>query len=97
MVEGSGHDFILTESGKTQLARLGIPFDTTRTTSKKRLLYACVDWSERRDHFAGPLAVAMLETFIEKDWLQRCQESRQLKVTKAGRNHLLGKLIGESD
>ncbi|MDR7270848.1 DNA-binding transcriptional ArsR family regulator [Pelomonas saccharophila] len=50
-----------------------------------RVLYDCVDWSERRDHFAGPLAVAWLEAMVAKGWLQRMAESRELRLTPPGR------------
>lgn len=50
-----------------------------------RQLYDCVDWSERRDHFAGPLAVAWLEAMVAKGWLQRVGESRELRLTPPGR------------
>lgn len=52
---------------------------------KGRVLYDCVDWSERRDHFAGPLAVAWLEAMVEKGWLKRVAESRELRLTPPGR------------
>jgi hypothetical protein len=51
----------------------------------QRQLYGCVDWSERRDHFAGPLAVALLDNFVERGWLQRSAESRALDVSASGR------------
>lgn len=50
-----------------------------------RLLYDCVDWSERRDHFAGPLAVAWLEAMVEKGWLRRVEGSRELRLMPPGR------------
>lgn len=53
-------------------------------TSGTRQLYDCVDWSERRDHFAGPLAVAWLEALLMKGWLQRLPDSRALRVTPPG-------------
>ena len=49
-----------------------------------RLLYDCVDWSERRDHFAGPLAVAWLEAMVTLGWLRRVADTRELAVTPVG-------------
>lgn len=49
-----------------------------------RLLYDCVDWSERRDHFAGPLAVVWLEAMLARGWLQRVAGSRELRPTSRG-------------
>ena len=62
----------------------------------KRLLYGCVDWSERRDHFAGPLAVAMLNAFIARGWLRRRAESRELVVMPAGQAGLVASLLAPS-
>lgn len=53
-----------------------------------RQLYDCVDWSERRDHFAGPLAVAWLEAMLARGWLRRVADSRELQLTPPGRLHL---------
>ena len=58
----------------------------------KRVLYECMDWSERRDHFAGPLAIKLLEFFIAQNWLKRDKESRALQVTVAGEAWLQGNM-----
>lgn len=58
-----------------------------------RVLYDCVDWSERRDHFAGPLAVAWLEAMVARGWLQRVAETRELAVTPVGRLALVDALL----
>ncbi|RTL22317.1 MAG: transcriptional regulator [Burkholderiales bacterium] len=59
-------------------------------TARGRMLYDCVDWSERRDHFAGPLAVAWLDAMLDRGWLRRLPQSRELRVTPAGQRGLLG-------
>jgi DNA-binding transcriptional ArsR family regulator len=58
-----------------------------------RVLYDCVDWSERRDHFAGPLAVAWLDAMVDKGWLRRVGDSRELGVTPPGARLLVGGLL----
>jgi DNA-binding transcriptional ArsR family regulator len=50
-----------------------------------RVLYDCVDWSERRDHFAGALAVTWLNAMVDKGWLRRDAESRELTLTPMGK------------
>ncbi len=56
-------------------------FDASRVVPSSRgIAYPCVDWSERRDHFAGPLAVSLLDHFIERRWLVRSATSRALTV-----------------
>ncbi|GGC60796.1 ArsR/SmtB family transcription factor [Undibacterium terreum] len=90
--KGDGHDYQLTTEGMAALQQFGIPQKTIDTMAGKRMLYGCVDWSERQDHFAGPLAVAMLEAFIDHGWLQRYADSRELKVTESGKQKLLAQL-----
>lgn len=80
-----GQDYPLTAKGKGRLLELGIEVSGP---ARARLLYGCVDWSERRDHFAGPLAVALLDNFIERGWLRRGDESRALEVTAHGKTGL---------
>lgn len=92
--EGGGHDYPLTLTGVAELKRHGLPIRTDAGLPGKRMLYGCVDWSERQDHFAGPLAVAMLDTFIERGWLRRHADSRVLDVTAIGQAKLIGSLIG---
>ncbi|MFG6414516.1 ArsR/SmtB family transcription factor [Roseateles sp. DC23W] len=74
----------VSDAGREALAEL-MPegFATTG-----RVLYDCVDWSERRDHFAGPLAVAWLEALVAKGWLLRVDDSRELRLTPTGRAKL---------
>nr|WP_315391812.1 helix-turn-helix transcriptional regulator [uncultured Duganella sp.] len=80
--EGDGHDYVLTAAGTGKLNDLGIA--TPGAAPGARQLYGCVDWSERRDHFAGPLAVALLDNFIDKGWLRRGADTRALEVSAAG-------------
>lgn len=93
--EGDGHDYPLTPAGAAALKRLGLPGADADVTGK-RLLYGCVDWSERQDHFAGPLAVAMLDTFVERRWLRRHADSRVLDVTRIGQAELVHSLLGQA-
>lgn len=86
--EGDGHDYPLTPAGIEQLRQLGIA-----PKEGPRQLYGCVDWSERRDHFAGPLAVALLDNFIEKGWLRRSDDTRALTVSVSGKSGL-AELLG---
>lgn len=44
----------------------------------------CRDWTERRDHIAGPLGSALLARFLELEWLVRSERTRALRVTEAG-------------
>ena len=94
--EGDGSEYRLTPAGIAGLAQLGLPAGADGGSAGRRLLYGCVDWSERRDHFAGPLAVAMLNAFIARGWLRRRAESRVLDVTPAGQAGLVAPLLTPS-
>lgn len=56
----------------------------------KHLLFAPqhLDWSERRHHVAGPLAVALTRRLFELGWLTRLPSSRAVRVTEAGQTGL---------
>lgn len=84
--EGDGHDYPLTPVGESKLRELGVAIGSA--VPGQRLLYGCVDWSERRDHFAGPLAVALLDNFIDKGWLRRSADTRSLEVSASGKTAL---------
>jgi DNA-binding transcriptional ArsR family regulator len=87
------HDaFRITDEGRTTLHALGIDADAVRS-GRRGIVYPCLDWSERRDHFAGPLAVAMLGHFVAMRWLQRVPGTRALVATPTGR-HSLAQLLG---
>ena len=93
--EGDGSEYRLTPARSAGLAQLGLPAGAGASPSGKRLLYGGVDWSERRDHFAGPLAVSMLNAFIARGWLRRRAESRELDVTPAGQAGLVASLLAQ--
>lgn len=80
MTATPGGRYALSTSGAEALAGLA-PADFNATG---RVLYDCVDWSERRDHFAGPLAVAWLDALLTRGWLRRVADSRELQATPAG-------------
>jgi DNA-binding transcriptional ArsR family regulator len=86
--------FHVTDEGRVALRAFGIDADAIRT-SHRGIVYPCLDWSERRDHFAGPLAVALLERFVARRWLRRERDSRALTPTPAGRQ-ALAPLLGDA-
>ena len=93
--ETSHAQYRLTAKGIDSLVKLGVDVSALNAASNmrgqsRRMLYDCMDWSERRDHFAGPLAIKLLEFFIAQNWLQRDKDSRGLVVTTAGAPWLKG-------
>lgn len=80
--------FALTPSGAEALAAAGVPLPTrlpTAEAAQRRFAYPCLDWSERRDHLAGTLAVRLLAHAREQDWLRAQPGSRALMLTPPGR------------
>ncbi|HKX43489.1 MAG TPA: winged helix-turn-helix domain-containing protein [Burkholderiaceae bacterium] len=83
LVPCDGH-FALSASGRDELQRLGLDVPNVSAASARRFAYACLDWSERRDHLAGALAVALLEHAFAQGWLRRTAGSRALTLTPPG-------------
>jgi DNA-binding transcriptional ArsR family regulator len=54
---------------------------------KKRRSYChkCLDWSERRHHIAGAIGLAILEKFVEYEWVVRLPKTRALAITHKGK------------
>jgi DNA-binding transcriptional ArsR family regulator len=74
----------LTSAGDQRLRSLGIDTETLRA-GRRPLARACLDWTERRDHLAGALGAALLDSFRARDWLIPRNVPRALRVTTAGR------------
>lgn len=74
----------LTDSGTRFVTDLGIDVDRLRTL-KRPMLRLDLDWTERRDHLAGSVAAALMTAAIDRRWLTRRRDRRQLTVTETGR------------
>jgi DNA-binding transcriptional ArsR family regulator len=74
--------YTVTEHGATTLAELGVyaqPGDLVR---------CCLDWTEQRDHIAGPLGRGLLSRLLDLGWLTLDPATRAVRLTHAGRIHL---------
>ena len=74
----------LTDSGVALVTDLGIDVDRLRA-QKRPMLRLDLDWTERRDHLAGSVAAALMTATIERRWIARRNDRRQLTVTATGR------------
>lgn len=81
----SASGFELTPTGQQWLGSLSVVIDAAHA----RLAYRCMDWSERQDHLAGTLAKALLDHYLQSDWLRVDKNSRALCATPAGEARLL--------
>jgi DNA-binding transcriptional ArsR family regulator len=83
-----GDGLVLSDAGRGWLSGLG--FEPLPARPGQRYAYACLDWSERRDHLAGALGRQLLQHFVARDWLRRgAPGDRALTLTPAGRQTLL--------
>ncbi|MFD1711470.1 helix-turn-helix transcriptional regulator [Ottowia sp. GY511] len=83
----------LTPDGEAWFIHAGMAAPTP--SRQRRYAYACLDWSERRDHLAGQLADAWLTHCLGRDWLRR-SDGRALQLTPAGERELLPLLLSGS-
>jgi hypothetical protein len=71
--------FVLDDPGYF-LRRFGV--DPTALHTRRPLVRACTDWTERRPHVAGALGKAILDALIEDGTLRRRPDGRALNVTR---------------
>ncbi|WP_058910112.1 ArsR/SmtB family transcription factor [Entomohabitans teleogrylli] len=75
----------LTHEGERQFIRLGID---CQAAGSRPFACHCLDWSERRMHIGGQCGARLLALFIDKRWLTRIPDSRQLTLTSPGEKML---------
>ncbi len=84
--------FAVSTAGAQALNELGLDGAAWQRQSQSpagtRVAYGCIDWSERRDHMAGKLAVALLAHFVQQGWLRKTAGDRALSITPRGRSAL---------
>lgn len=92
-VEGAGGAERLTVQAHAALRAQGLALPASAASAAGRALYPCVDWSERREHFAGAEAVALLEALLARGWLRRRDTSRELVLTPTGQREFVDGLL----
>jgi DNA-binding transcriptional ArsR family regulator len=84
IVAEGNRDYRVTASGEDWLRELGLEVEALRR-SKRHMARRCLDWTERRPHVGGALGAALMQHFLEENWLARNRDSRALRVTQKGR------------
>lgn len=88
----AGPVFTLSDAGGRGLAGWGLDGAAWQarlaSPGPRRQAYPCLDWSERRDHLAGPLGSALLQHFVTQGWLRQPSGDRALQATPSGRRAL---------
>jgi DNA-binding transcriptional ArsR family regulator len=77
-------EYKVTDQGTQWLQALGIAASTRR----RGFARACLDWTERRHHVAGPLGTLLLKRFLELEWIARLHGTRAVQLTQRGRREL---------
>ncbi|HAA13714.1 MAG TPA: transcriptional regulator [Cytophagales bacterium] len=87
------HDnaFEVTEQGDRWFHKLGIDVEALRQ-KKRSFAHPCLDWTERKHHLGGALGAAILDSFLEKDWIRRKPNSREVVITSLGEMKLYEEL-----
>ncbi len=84
----SDNSYDLTLKGSKAFEALGIDLAASRTL-RRRLAFACLDWSERRSHVGGAIGAALLKFALKKKWVVQDLDSRALRVTSLERREIL--------
>lgn len=78
---------VITNQGTKQLTAIGI--DLTQATNQRGrgvpFCRLCLDWSERRSHFAGRLGRALCDHGLARGWIRKRDCSRALDISPEGR------------
>ncbi len=80
---GPSRDYDVSPRGVAACEALGIDVDALRA-QRRRLAFACLDWSERRPHLGGALGAALLQVASRRRWVSREPDGRALTVTDSG-------------
>jgi len=77
----------VTLEGTKAFAELGIDLQSL-WKMRRKIAYACLDWSERQPHIGGALGSALLKLTLTREWVIQDFDSRALSITRLGRREL---------
>jgi hypothetical protein len=78
-----GGDVELGPQAETVFTSLGVDVSAART-ERRRLLSACLDWTERQPHLGGALGAALWAEMTARRWIARRPGTRAVVVTRGG-------------
>jgi DNA-binding transcriptional ArsR family regulator len=79
--------YLLTSQGENGFEELGVELSAQRT-SRRRVAFACIDWSERRPHVGGTVGAALLTLALKRRWVTPDPDTRALAVTQRGKREI---------
>ena len=80
----SGSEYAVTPHTAARLSAIGIDLSAVQAharLTRRPLVRACLDRSERRYHVAGALGAALADYFLDQRWVERRRSSRALAIT----------------
>ena len=77
----------LTDDGRAWLAGLGVDLTALRGT-RRPVVRACLDWTERRHHLAGAAGAALRDRLVERGWVEGTRRPRVVRLTAEGERAL---------
>ncbi len=77
----------VTAEGRAWFEGIGVDI---RPPDRRPMLRPCLDWTERRDHAAGPLADRFAAAGLAAGWFRRGSHPRSMALTASGREFLDG-------
>jgi DNA-binding transcriptional ArsR family regulator len=69
----------VTDRGVARLTELGLEVE------QGDVARGCLDWTEQRNHIAGPIGRALMARLLDLGWLKLDRRSRAVRVTEMGR------------
>ena len=82
--------FALTDEGLGWFGALGIGLESG---TRRPLVRACLDWTERRPHLAGTAGAALCRHALDAGWCERIGSGRAVRATPEG-ERALAELLG---
>ena len=83
----STREYEITPEGRSRFREVGVSNEAL-TKARRTLARQCLDWTERRPHIGGALGAALLQAFLERNWIRRGREPRLLQITPLGAREL---------
>jgi DNA-binding transcriptional ArsR family regulator len=87
ILEISGKSYDVTATGNDWLSSMGIDMGNLKR-QKRSFAHQCLDWSERKPHLGGALGASLLAALIQKDWIRKKWNSREILITPMGKREL---------
>ena len=83
LLVATGEGLGLSTAGRERFVAEGIDLEAVERRGRT-VCRACLDWSERRHHLAGPLGAQLLQLVFRRGWAKRDADGRAVRFTPPG-------------